>query len=411
MPLEHDSIVVFVGPNSAGKSQSLRDIQDLTHNDRDPTGVSITNVGMNKIGTVEEFKQFLNENTIIRDKVQLLPDLRIGLKVNLAEQWETDEFRHIAKVFIKLIAAGDRLSAVSDRSRIDLSNEKPRSPLQALDGDPEKELEVSKSFEKIFGQQLALDRGVGSVVNLHVGTRPAQTLYAGLLHKEYYAEVRKLRNIDNEGDGFKSAAGLLLHLLGLPRSVYLIDEPDVYLHPPQAYAAAKELIRVSTKKQLFLATHNAHFIQGLLDSNEQRLVLIRLDRSAGNQAVNVINSAEFKKIKSDPLIKFSSLLEALFFRTVIVCENEADCLFYRSIYRAVDESVRDENVFWVSAHAQTQYKEISYTLEKVWRTGSLALPDLDIINDDTNLKALIASHGGDWGEFESDFKTIATLMG
>ena len=409
IPLERDSIVVFVGPNSAGKSQSLRDIQDLTHNAGNSTGVSITNVDMNKIGTVEEFKQFLNDNTIIRGNVQLLPDLKIGLQVNLAEQWENDEFRLIAKVFIKLIEAGDRLSAVSNRERIDLSHEKPHRPLQALDGDSEKELEVSKSFEKIFGQQLALDRGVGSVVNLHVGTRPDPTLYAGLLLKDYYAEVRKLPNIDKEGDGFKAAAGLLLHLLGIPRSVYLIDEPDVYLHPPQAYAAAKELIRVSPKRQLFLATHNAHFVQGLLDSDQQRLVLIRLDRPARNQDVRIINKATFNEIKSDPLIKFSSLLEALFFRTVIVCENEADCLFYRSIYRAVNESVHDENVFWVSAHGKQNIKKLVAPLRK-FGVQVLSLPDLDIINDDAILKPLIESHGGDWNEFESDFKTIAKLM-
>ncbi len=409
MPPKHDSIVVFVGPNSAGKSQSLKDIRDLIYNRNNAERVSITNATIGKTGTVEEYIKYLAENSIIRNNSIILPDVAVSPSNILDNAWENDSFVHIGKVFVKHIQADDRLSAVSSRKRIDLSQEKPHLPLQALDGDPEKELEVSKSFEKIFGKQLALDRGVGSVVNLHVGTRPAPSVHGGQYSPTYNEEVRKLPDMNNEGDGFKAAAGLLLHLLGLPRSVYLVDEPDVYLHPPQAYAAAKELIRISKGKQLFLATHNAHFVQGLLDSDDERLVLIRLDRPAGNQEVHIIDQVTFNGIKSDPLIKFSSLLEALFFRTVIVCENEADCLFYRSTYRAVNESAHDENVFWISAHGKQNIKKLVAPLRK-FGVQVISLPDLDIIDDETNLRALIESHGGDWSEFESDFDTIATLM-
>ena len=408
--LERDAIVVFVGPNSSGKSQSLRDIRDLIHDDGNSKGVSITNVVPSKTGTVEEYKKYLSQNSIIRDNTIMFGDVSVSPSNALDSEWGRDRLVHIGKAFVKHVQADDRLKAVSDRKRTDLSQQKPRTPLQAIDSDAKKELEVSQSFEKIFGQQLALDRGAGSVVNLHVGARPDTSLYSGEYFPAYNEEVRKLPDMNNEGDGFKAAAGLLLNVLGIPRSVYLVDEPDVYLHPPQAYAAAKELIRISTGKQLFLATHNAHFVQGLLDSNEQRLVLIRLNRTAENQEVHIIDQAMFNAIKSDPLVKFSSLLEALFFRTVIVCENEADCLFYRTIYRAVDESEHEETVFWISAHGKQNIKKLVEPLRK-FGVHVISLPDLDILDDGTKLKALIESHGGDWSEFESDFKTIAQLMG
>ena len=147
-----------------------------------------------------------------------------------------------------------------------------------------------------------------------------------------------------------------------------------------------------------------------MGSDKQRLFIIRLDRSAKNQEVHVIDKTAFDGIKSDPLIEFSSLLEALFFRTAIVCENEADCLFYRNIYRTVDGPAPSEDAFWVSAHGKQNIKNLVTPLRK-FGVRVISLPDLDIINDDITLRTLIESHGGDWNDFKSDFKTIAKLMG
>ena len=132
-----------------------------------------------------------------------------------------------------------------------------------------------------------MDRGAGSVVNLHVGTHADPAAYGGEYSSEYASEVRKRPDISTEGDGLKAAAGLFLNILAIPKSIYLIDEPDVYLHPPQAYATAREMVNISNGKQLFMATHNAHFLRGLLDSNSERVVLVRLDRSTDIQSVKV----------------------------------------------------------------------------------------------------------------------------
>ena len=48
-----------------------------------------------------------------------------------------------------------------------------------------------------------LDRGAGSVVNLHVGTRPDPAAYGGEYSPEYASEVRKQPDISTEGDGLK----------------------------------------------------------------------------------------------------------------------------------------------------------------------------------------------------------------
>ena len=96
-----------------------------------------------------------------------------------------------------------------------------------------------------------------------------------------------------------------------------------------------------------MATHNAHFVRGLLDTNSERIILVRLDRSSETQSVNVIDKEMFRDIDSDPFVRFSNLLEAIFFPISIVCENEADCLFYRNLCRAIDQSTSDNDVSWL----------------------------------------------------------------
>ena len=323
--------------------------------------------------------------------------------------WEQERPAYVGRVFAQLIEADERLSAIKERTRINCSEAKPIHPLQALDFDPSREHVTSNTFNNVFGQHLLLDRGAGSVVNLHVGTRPAPATYGGEYSPEYASEVRKWPDISTEGDGLKAAAGLFLNILAIPKSINLIDEPDVYLHPPQAYATARELVNISKGKQLFMATHNAHFVRGLLDTNSERVVLVRLDRSTHAQSVKVIDNEVFRDIDADPLVRFSNLLEAIFFPTSIICENEADCLFYRNLCRAIDPSGNDNDVFWLSAHGKQNIRKFVSLLRQLG-LAVISLPDLDIINDQTNLRTLFECHGGTWADIEADFLTLARLM-
>ncbi len=408
--LSPDSIVLFVGPNNSGKTQSLMDIWGILSAGKASHRLSIKEGTIEKSGTQEQFLDFLNEYSIIRKNSLIAPGINVSPPAAVYEQWSRDCPAYIGPLFAKLIGARDRLSAIAERKRVDGSKEKPAYPLPALDLDPESERKTSKSFYKIFGKNLMLDRWVGSVVNLHVGSRPNTTKHGHEYTPEYASEVRKRPDINSEGDGIKAAAGLLLNVLSIPKNVYLIDEPDVYLHPPQAYAAAKELVRISVGTQLFMATHNAHFVRGLLDASSSRVFLIRLDRRGNEQSVNLIEHEVFEEIESDPLVRFSNLLEAMFFRTAIICENEADCLFYRNLCRAVNnESGQDDNVFWLSSHGKQNIRKFVRILRALG-LRVMSLPDLDIINDRSNLCALLESHGGRWSDIDHEYSTLAKLM-
>jgi hypothetical protein len=194
----------------------------------------------------------------------------------------------------------------------------------------------------------------------------------------------------------------MMYIVAIPRDIYLIDEPDVYLHPPQAYAAARLLANASSDRQLFLATHNAHFLRGLLDEAKERVVLIRLDRNGGSQSVNAIDLALFDEPSAGPLLKFTPVLESAFYRTVVVCENEADCLFYRALLERLGKIGPSSPVFWLSAHGKQNVRNVTALLNNLG-VRALSIVDFDVINDEAVLKSLVKAHGGDWDTFRTDF--------
>lgn len=69
----------------------------------------------------------------------------------------------------------------------------------------------------------------------------------------------------DQGDGVKNFVGLILNIVAAPFFYLLIDEPDLYLHPPQADLIGRligSLKRPET--QVFLATHSADLLKGLI---------------------------------------------------------------------------------------------------------------------------------------------------
>ena len=409
LSLAPDSIVLFVGPNSSGKTQSLKDLWNKLKSPGEIQGLSIVEAILDKTGNTSQFLEYIRQYSFIRNNSLHMSGFSVSPPNVIDKEWGKDNPSHIGRIFAQFVEAEERLLAINQRNRINRSTELPIHPLQALDFDPESERKTSDTFNNVFGQHLLLDRGAGSVVNLHVGTRPDPAKFGGEYAPDYASEVRKRPDINTEGDGLKAAAGLFLNILAIPKSIYLIDEPDVYLHPPQAYATARELVEITENKQLFMATHNAHFVRGLLDTNSERVVLVRLDRSTHTQSVKFIDNEVFHSIDADPLVRFSNLLEAIFFPTSIVCENEADCLFYRNLCRVVNPSGNDNDVFWLSAHGKQNIKKFVRLLRKLGLTV-LSLPDLDIINDQAKLRTLFESHGGMWTDIEKNFLTLTRLM-
>jgi hypothetical protein len=52
---------------------------------------------------------------------------------------------------------------------------------------------------------------------------------------EYLQEIMALPQVQEQGDDVKSFVGMLLAITATEYPLLLIDEPETFLHPPQAY--------------------------------------------------------------------------------------------------------------------------------------------------------------------------------
>lgn len=150
-------------------------------------------------------------------------------------------------------------------------------------------------------------------------------------------------------------------------------------------------------------------LRGLLDANYERVLIVHLDRTESTRYLKIIDSGVFCSIDADPLVRFSNLLETIIYSKAIICENEADCLFYRNLCRAINPLENDNEIFWLSAHGKQNIQKFVSILRKLGQ-GVISIPDLDIINNRKNLRSLFESHGGEWEDILEEYNTLSRLM-
>src|SRR5690606_12158093 len=128
----------------------------------------------------------------------------------------------------------------------------------------------------------------------------------------------------------------LLHALVVEHPVVLIDEPEAFLHPPQARLLGQMLVKEAPEnRQLFVATHSSDFLRGLLDTDSSRVRVVRIQRVGDVNPIKELDNEGVKNVWGDPILRYSNILDGLFHSKVIVCEGDADCRFYAATMDAV----------------------------------------------------------------------------
>ncbi|WP_338330138.1 AAA family ATPase [Commensalibacter sp. Nvir] len=68
-----------------------------------------------------------------------------------------------------------------------------------------------------------------------------------------------------------------MHSIIHASDIALIDEIEVFLHPPQIVGLGKILAQ-EIKRQLIIATHSSNIMKGFLDETQGNVRIIRLQR-------------------------------------------------------------------------------------------------------------------------------------
>jgi hypothetical protein len=210
----------------------------------------------------------------------------------------------------------------------------------------------------------------------------------------------------------RSFVGVLLNAFISHHSVIFIDEPEAFLHPPQARLLGKMIANdMPSERQLFLATHSEDFLKGLLDADNSNLKIVRIQREGRINKVSVLHSSDINSIWNDSLLRHSNVLNGLFHSKVIICESDSDCRFYSAVLSATYEDTKSISPDILFLHCGGKHR-IPTVVKSLIKLNVIVrvITDFDVLNDISPLKEIYEEVGGVWADIESDWKIVKSSI-
>lgn len=420
IPVERGQVLTLVGPNNCGKSTTLREILQSLENPNARAKV-VTSVELDRDGDQGEFVGWLERSTRADDENgrRIFRGLGAQLEENEARNlWQQPRTQNLTRFFVRLLDAASRLSVVNTAQQIDLIKSHPTHPLHLLCLDDALEARFSTYFYKAFGTHLTLDRGAGTTLPLFCG-RVQREPTEDRISTSYRKRLTQLPMLEQQGDGMRSFAGCLLEAVVAHHPIVLVDEPEAFLHPPQAQLLGTILGGASgPEKQLVIATHDSNLLRGLLNAASSNLKIVRLVREGNINRAFELNPAAIQELWSDPLLRFSNVLDGLFHETAVECEADSDCRFYSAVLEATragdpsaagTEPMRLPDVLFTSCGGKHKMPAVLRALRGVG-VKTRAVADFDVFRDEQPLRAIVEAVGGNWAEMENDWRTLKKAL-
>ena len=169
-------MVIIVGPNNAGKSATLRAIEEKTGKPGRSSHV-VLEISIQKEGTHRDVTAWLESTTKFVDSYrgQLFTSFRGSIDRRMVKlDWEEtpNSVGNLSAFFCVLLNAEERLQAANPPDSIAVAHEGPNHPTHVLQWDDSVEQRISSHFEKAFGEGIVVHRNAGKLVPIMVGKAP-----------------------------------------------------------------------------------------------------------------------------------------------------------------------------------------------------------------------------------------------
>lgn len=409
--INNNDIVVFVGPNNAGKSQSLKDIFACIKGQH--RKIVIKDVDLT-FQNSENDVAFI-ENCSVQSKDPKSGYIYSGMNYHIwpyhleSNKLASIHINDFNPFFITELRTDNRLSIVNPPTILK-ENESPTHPIHIVKAFPPMRERLSNFFHKAFGQSLIpgfdsmnIPLHIGSPIKLEGDFVDEQTR-----QEEYKRRLQQLPVLHEQGDGMRSFTGILLHLLIPNYSCFIIDEPESFLHPPQARILGQIFSEaLSNDKQVFISTHSQDFLKGLIGSCPDRVKIIRVTRNGDVNTVKVLDNNKLNSIWKESLLRYSNIMDSVFHESTVVCESDSDCKFYSILldYIKADEGIPNSTLF-IHCGGKQRLPLVATAL-KTLGVNFRIIPDLDILNDLNLIKSLYDICGGEWTTIEKRYNVVA----
>lgn len=402
-----NDIVIFAGPNNAGKSQALRDIYTISGDKGN--GVVIREIETIKHNaSIECILKQISAGTNLGDRVQYCV---LGKHYDFYSHSDrvfhsNNGFNFFRNLFVANLNTSARLSICEPASNIPRDGAKD-NPIHyaAFDGRYRKWL--SENFYKAFGEHLIPNTNHGGNIPLCIGdpVKLEDTYEDEQSRQEAYADIlSSYKQVQNQGDGIKSFTGILLYLMLDHFCVYLIDEPESFLHPPQARIMGQIIGEtLKNNQQAFISTHSEEIIKGLLETCPERLKIIRITRERDINQFSILSNDNLCQVWTDPLLKHSNIMSGLFHKTVVLCESDSDCQMYSIVdsFLKQEEGKYSETLFLHCGGKQRMARIVSAL--RAIGIEVKAIADFDVLNEESIIKGIIEACGIPWDSVSKDY--------
>lgn len=410
-----EGVVLFVGPNNAGKSQALRDL-NLHPRDQNYRAKTLARVTYSKEPTGDLTDWVTSTIPKVSSQGSDVFQVEGWGGVNLANllmQLQQPELGVLTSIFVMHADGTSRLSAGDSQKSIDFSTEVPTHPVQIAYLNSNLEHQIETESVAAFGLGVTVDRFGGSVISLRLGQRPLFEHQDGRPTSTYLDALKQLPRLEDQGDGVRSYLGLVLHILAGVHQVLLIDEPEAFLHPPQARRLGEVLARKAQKQQAFVATHSTDVVQGALEA-DTAITIVRITREGDVNHAAVLNDDAVNQLWSDPLLRYSNVLDGLFHDAVVICESDADCRYYSAVLDHLSnvspkDQSRPAQLLFTHCGGKARMHSVVDALRAV-SVPVIVVADFDVLKEARDMERLVTSLGGKFEDFEGDLKIISAAL-
>lgn len=414
MDVAPNDIIVFVGPNNAGKSQSLKDIYQLSS--KKLSTVVVSDIAVTKYSA--PISEVLSKIAPAQDHGNYTSYSVLGKNMDI---WDyTDKnfpkeqyFGNFRDIFVANLDTSARLTICRPPQNINRNGAK-QHPIHYAAFDRKYRKWLSDNFQKAFHSGLTPNTQYGATIPLCIGD---PVLLDGQYEDEQsrmeaYAEILgKYKQVQDQGDGIKSFTGILLYLMLDHFNTYLIDEPESFLHPPQARIMGQIIGQtLGSHQQAFISTHSEEIIKGLLEVCPQRIKIVRITRDKDTNHFSILNNEDFSKVWSDPLLRYSNIMVSLFHKTVVLCESDSDCKMYSIIENHIkQEEQKYSETLFIHCGGKHRMSKIIIALRALDIDVKL-IADIDVLNDETVFRGIAEAFDIDYSSIQADYNNIVANL-
>ncbi|HEY9331911.1 MAG TPA: AAA family ATPase [Streptomyces sp.] len=410
-------VTVIVGSNNAGKSTVIRELVNrlAAQISNDPNVYRIVNsIELDGARSKKELVAWFMKNATYKTEGRSSGFVRGNHQQSfdisaLAQMWDRrqvgrDRLWMLSPFLVHHSTPFDRMGQVSGAQLRANFTDPPQQPMHYIQDDEEIRTEIDSYSRRVFGEPLTVDY-LSANVQFRVGRTNVPAPPIDNVTHEYRRELASLPTLHEQGDGMRSLLGLLIPLVATPFPIVLVDEPEAFLHPPQAVALGKILGEISKKKrvQIVLATHDKNLLAGLMGSDAP-VSVVRIDRRGSDVRSSQLDNDGLRELWKNPALKYSNALEGLFHRLVVIAEADPDCRFYAAALEhllgspGVESQLSSDDVLFIPSGGLGDMPKMAKALRDL-SVPVIVSPDMDVVSDIGMVKKIVSVLGGSWEDF------------